>query len=319
MKDSMGMYKGRRLCVTIFLCTILVTTTLAWRIPTQPPSNQDQGLTVDQVFKKGLALQVEGDDDGAKIWYQLALKKDSTHWPSLDNLGLIYYRKWKFRDAENCWIRSRRSKSCNVVSTSNLAGLYTEVGLYSRAIPLWEELERIDPDAAKRHQTKTTIHECYQELKRGGPRIDGGWYELMHGKINVGKATHAQIRALMGVPDSESDKALHYEGRRFRKKNLYYRNVGFILDDRGVVKAIVLTPEGNISPKGIHYMLSDKTIVAEKPHDDDKFPFTEVWRVGDSIDLEVAYYSGRDGGLLVSGLTYMKTTLPRSMEGGQGR
>ena len=66
-------------------------------------------------------------------------------------------------------------------------------------------------------------------------------------------------------------------------------------------------------------MLSDKTIVAEKPHDDDKFPFTEVWRVGDSIDLEVAYYSGRDGGLLVSGLTYMKTTLPRSMEGGQGR
>jgi len=315
MKDSMRIYKGRYLCVSIFfLSIVLTTTTLAWRIPTQDPPIQDEGLTVDQIFKRGLALQLEGDDDGAEIWYQLALWKDSTHWLSLDNLGLIYYRKWKFREAENCWVRSRQSKSCNAVSTSNLAGLYTEVGLYSQAIPLWRDLERIGPATAKRHQTKTRIHECQQELERGGPRIDGGWYELMGDKVMMGQTTRAQVKDFLGAPDSESKRSAHYEGKRFKNKGLFYRNIGFAFDDRGVVVTIILSPEANVSPKGVHYLFTGKTFVAKKPGEDDRFPFTEIWSIKKEVKVEVTYFRSRDGGVSVAVFAYAKKTMPGTNE-----
>jgi tetratricopeptide (TPR) repeat protein len=205
-----------------------------------------------QCLDKSLALRREKEEEARRVRAQfdsLGITRQSVARTHTD-VGRVYMRLGKAREAEQLWRRAAALDSKNVLCRLQLAVLHQQTGRDREALEFYEDVARLDPNdgltqlnlgrVCRKLKLRERAEQAFQEVIRLEPQRPDGYRELAQLYLQTGTraadAEHLATQAAELSPDAPSFALLCQAAMQNGNSN------GALL---AINKAISLQPENS--------------------------------------------------------------------------
>lgn len=105
----------------------------------------DLGANPTYWFNLGVLRSQSGDNDGAEVAYRNALQLDPNELDTLNNLGLLLFKKRKYDEAADMFDKLAGLNPSSASAKLNLASSLAMAGKLTRATEIWKEVIKTEP------------------------------------------------------------------------------------------------------------------------------------------------------------------------------